>query len=1026
MIMTACYLQNRMASKHCNGRTPYEVMFNMTPNVSHLRVFGSVCYPLIQKKQRDPYRHKATCDVGIFVGYDRQSCGYLVYIPSKKRVFVRYDCWFDENWRVAHCIDGKKRPTYDNPGLTDSPMPSGPLISGGPILVPAVSVGGVPCQPVPCDMTTAPDCAPTRLPTPLAHPIEWLPSPANEADVDGATRIVPAAKPMGAMMPLSVLPVAANGDTVWHIDLFAGTSLSLRYHLQNDSTCHVIAVDRITFEEAVSYIPVEYRSRFHYVQWDLGFLTYDGLCNLLTEFGCTPSKVSTCHASPPCETVSVAHHNKSPHRVGEWRSSQAVADDAMLDAVCACMQQLSARHPHMLLSMENPMSTWADMQPVRRLASADGWQLVNEIDHCMVTCELDTEWFPMKPTTWVLFGCRPQSDLCCFNRCTNRLTTKGARHLHRVLICNRADKHPAQVVLEDDKLLKSKIPLGMFRFLERIRIAPDQPSEVPIGNTDGKSMAAPTPSHIDPTPAINTNSYGNKIVATGKQAREQSINARVRLISGLSHDEAIGLMVPRANGTASKYLSRDLRWDLKHGYIEYAALASEPTPQQCYEARVETAWHNYLAMLTASGREPQTRKMAEKTKEWPEWLAAELDEVNSLVRMGVFKWVPNSTVPNGAKRLNCKMVYKDKCATPGVPARKKVRCVGRGFMETADEYGDCFAPVCRPETCRAFFASAAKRNDSLCSIDVKSAFCTAPINRTVYMNAPEGHERPGFTILLGRAIYGLCDSPRAYFQSFSKALGGLEVRPTGSDPCMFKSHNPRYRNLWIICYVDDLILRGPSSEISAFKADFTKIYEIRDYGEPESFLGMEVTRDRVKRTIKLTQTQYIEQMAKRFGMLDSNYVATPLSPSAKLTSIDDSTHPPPDPKLFRAIIGSLMYANMTRCDIAHAVSQLSRYLAKPTQAHMNEAKHVVAYLYHHRHLGPTYDGNMSAELVGYTDADWAGCLDTRRSTSARIFMFMGAALTWASKQQRTVATSSAEAEYTAASDCAREAMGYAS
>ena len=86
--MTACYLQNRTASKHCVGRTPYEVMFNMTPDVSHLRVFGSVCYPLIQKKQRDPYRHKATCDVGIFVGYDRQSPGYLVYIPHKKRVYI--------------------------------------------------------------------------------------------------------------------------------------------------------------------------------------------------------------------------------------------------------------------------------------------------------------------------------------------------------------------------------------------------------------------------------------------------------------------------------------------------------------------------------------------------------------------------------------------------------------------------------------------------------------------------------------------------------------------------------------------------------------------------------------------------------------------------------------------------------------------------------------------------------------------------------------------------------------------------
>ena len=88
--MTACYLQNCTASKHCDGRTPYEVMFNMTPDVSHLRVFGSVWYQLIQKKQHDPYSHKATCDVGIFAGYDRQSPGYLVYIPHKKGVWLYF------------------------------------------------------------------------------------------------------------------------------------------------------------------------------------------------------------------------------------------------------------------------------------------------------------------------------------------------------------------------------------------------------------------------------------------------------------------------------------------------------------------------------------------------------------------------------------------------------------------------------------------------------------------------------------------------------------------------------------------------------------------------------------------------------------------------------------------------------------------------------------------------------------------------------------------------------------------------
>ena len=98
-------------------------------------------------------------------------------------------------------------------------------------------------------------------------------------------------------------------------------------------------------------------------------------------------------------------------------------------------------------------------------------------------------------------------------------------------------------------------------------------------------------------------------------------------------------------------------------------------------------------------------------------------------------------------------------------------------------------------------------------------------------------------------------------------------------------------------------------------ADFTKIYDIHDYGEPRSFIGMEITRDHIKRTIKLTQTQYITQMAnlKCFGLLDCNYASTPMDPSPKLMSIDDSQQLPPDPKLYHAMVGSLMYA----CTIAY-------------------------------------------------------------------------------------------------------------
>ena len=84
---------------------------------------------------------------------------------------------------------------------------------------------------------------------------------------------------------------------------------------------------------------------------------------------------------------------------------------------------------------------------------------------------------------------------------------------------------------------------------------------------------------------------------------------------------------------------------------------------------------------------------------------------------------------------------------------------------------------------------------------------------------------------------------------------------------------------------------------------------------------------------------------------------------------------------------------------------------------------MVAYLYHHHHPRPTYDGSIPAGLIVYTDVDWAGCLDAWCSMSTRIFMSMGAALMWAaSKQQHTEATSSAEAKYTAASDCAHEAV----
>ena len=227
--------------------------------------------------------------------------------------------------------------------------------------------------------------------------------------------------------------------------------------------------------------------------------------------------------------------------------------------------------------------------------------------------------------------------------------------------------------------------------------------------------------------------------------------------------------------------------------------------------------------------------------------------MDMLFKLGVLMWVQASKVPQEVKRISTKMVYKYKVAMPGVPPRYKCRLVAKGFMECKSEYGDSFAQVVRHETVRAFMASAAAQDEDLCSIDVCSAFCTAPINRTVFIKPPKGFERPGYELQLGKNLYGLVSAPAAYHKDFDKFLGESQIFPDRSDTCLYVSRNTRYLGLQIIEYVDDLILKGSKLAINNFKQDIQTKYEIRDYGAPQSFLGMEVQQDRERHTITLTQ-----------------------------------------------------------------------------------------------------------------------------------------------------------------------------
>jgi hypothetical protein len=226
-------------------------------------------------------------------------------------------------------------------------------------------------------------------------------------------------------------------------------------------------------------------------------------------------------------------------------------------------------------------------------------------------------------------------------------------------------------------------------------------------------------------------------------------------------------------------------------------------------------------------------------------------------------------------------------------------------------------------------------------------------------------------------------------------------------------------------FVDDLLIIGPSLiDINNIKAKLSKRFHMTDLGPCKYYLGMEVIRDRPNRTLKLSQQGYIEKVLREFGMWDcSQKNDTPIDIHNKLRRADPEFEPTREEiKWYQKAVGSLMYAMLgTRPDIAFAVSAVSRYAARPTPQHKSAVQRIFRYLRKTVNYVLVFRGPLAA-LAGYTDSDWAGDIDTRRSTSGYLFSIGSAVVSWSSKLQSTVALSTCEAEYIGQSNAAKEAI----
>jgi hypothetical protein len=317
---------------------------------------------------------------------------------------------------------------------------------------------------------------------------------------------------------------------------------------------------------------------------------------------------------------------------------------------------------------------------------------------------------------------------------------------------------------------------------------------------------------------------------------------------------------------------------------------------------------------------------------------------------------------------------------------------------------------------------AGHTNATIHHIDVNTEFLYSPLDEIGYVEQPEGFAVSGkedYVCLLRKALYRLKRSPRAWFHVIAEVLTDFDFKQSESDPCIWIHKNTNSERTYIALYVDDLIIAGENeNEISTIKQRLSTRFEMKNLGIVRKFLGMEIDYGG-DGSIKIHQNQYIQQLLERNGIGECNPVTTPLDTLVKLTSIKAKSEAAADPHEYARIVGGLTFAAcVTRPDTACVGGQLSQFLNKPSSTHMHATKRVLRYLQGTSTLGITYRP-PPLRLQGYSDANWAGDMDTRRSTTGYIVILNTGAVAWKSCRQPTAALSTMESEYMALTDATK-------
>ena len=423
---------------------------------------------------------------------------------------------------------------------------------------------------------------------------------------------------------------------------------------------------------------------------------------------------------------------------------------------------------------------------------------------------------------------------------------------------------------------------------------------------------------------------------------------------------------------------------------------------------------NYVAFL--SQIEPKNIDEALKDENW---IIAMQEELNQFERNKVWNLVEK---PSDYPIVGTKWVFRNKLDENGTIVRNKARLVAKGYsQEEGIDYDETYAPVARLEAIRILLAFACFNNFKLYQMDVKSAFLNGFINEEVYVEQPPGFENPHFpdhVFKLSKALYGLKQAPRAWYERLSKFLIEKGFNRGNVDKTLFiKVKN---KDILIIqVYVDDIIFGATNESLCQ---EFSKLmqgeFEMSMMGELTFFLGLQIKQ--TQDGIFINQAKYTKELLKRFKMDEAKPCSTPMSTSTKLEK--DEGGKLIDSKLYRSMIGSLLYLTASRPDIMFSVCLCARYQSTPRESHLIAVKRIFRYLRDTPNLGLWYPKASSLVLHAYSDADFGGCKIDRKSTSGTCQFLGNMLISWFSKKQNSVALSITEAEYISAGNCCAQIL----